>query len=124
MTVEVFTAPDGPNVMVVSGAEASTSQEKSAVDDLLPAASTTRTEKACSPSERSGYDPPDSHLVKLSPSREHSKCSAVPLAGSATNSNVAEALVEGSLGCAVIVGADGAIVSTVNDRESALGSTP
>ncbi|MDH4346837.1 MAG: hypothetical protein OEW31_10930, partial [Thermoleophilia bacterium] len=62
----------GPPVIVVSGGDASTVQEREAVGPTLPAVSVARTSNVCPPSESPEYETPEEQAENPAPSRRHS----------------------------------------------------
>ncbi len=113
--------PDGPPVMVVSGAGATTATvnvREAGVASTLPAASLARTENVCSPSARFVYACGDVHAANAALSRRHSNVAP----GSLVKANDAEFVVMVPVGPLVIV-VSGAAVSTVNVRVAGEPST-
>ena len=113
--------PDGPPVMVVSGAGAATSTvnvREAGVASTLPAASLARTENVCSPLARFVYACGDVHAANAALSRRRAHSNVAP--GSLVKANDAELEVMVPVGPLVIV-VSGAAVSTVNVRVAGVG---
>ena len=113
--------PDGPPVMVVSGAGATTATVNvrvAGVASTLPAASLARTANVCWPSARFVYACGDVLVANAAPSRRHSNVAP----GSLVKANDAELEVMVPVGPLVIV-VSGAAVSTVNVRVAGEPST-
>ena len=106
--------PDGPPVMVVSGAGATTATvnvREAGVASTLPAASLARTANVCWPSARFVYACGEVHAANAALSRRHSNVAP----GSLVKANDAVFVVMVPVGPLVIV-VSGAAVSTVNVR--------
>ena len=121
----LLVSPDGPPVIVVSGAAVETVKLRvAAVASVLPAASRARTlnvyvPSASGPTARGDVQATYVPTVEPGPSRRHSN---VELGSVLVNSNDGDALLVVPVGPAVIV-VSGATVSTVNARDAGVGST-
>ena len=121
----LLVSPDGPPVIVVSGAAVETVKLRVAADaSVLPAASRARTlnvyvPSASGPTARGEVHATYVPTVAPGPSRRHSN---VEFDSVLVNSNDGDALLIVPVGPAVIV-VSGATVSTVNVRDAGVGST-
>ena len=115
--VVLFTGVDGPPVIVVSGAVASTVHAReAAVWSTLPAASVARTSKVCGPSASALYACGDVHAVNVPPSMRHANVEPTSVA---ENVNDAVRVVTVPAGPPMI-DVSGADASIVHARDAAV----